>query len=104
MAWLDRGLGCLSVSAANDDLERTLPNRIQRLAPSSLRPLNAGTELGVVERAIHCAAAITGRLRIEPEPLTEHRRDVNIRLEWKANPHGSKAPCRRLRKSIPLDR
>jgi hypothetical protein len=23
MAWLDRGLGCLSVSAANDDLERT---------------------------------------------------------------------------------
>jgi hypothetical protein len=45
---------------------------------SGYNSAEAGTELGVVERAIHCAAAITGRLRIEPEPLTEHRRDVNM--------------------------
>jgi hypothetical protein len=35
-------------------------------------------ELGVVERAIHGAAAITGRLWVKPEPLAERRRHVNM--------------------------
>lgn len=128
------GLSCLSVSAANDDLELTPPIRIRRPAPSSLpaspqgflvyldaTPLRLGTELGVAGRAMRCAAATTGRLLVKPGPfvqvfLSEHRKRVNklgicigfgpsqgSRLEWKASLHGSKAPCRRLGKSIPLD-
>jgi hypothetical protein len=66
-------------------------------------------ELGVVESAIHGVAAITGRLWIKPEPLTERRRHVNMLeicigfgRQWKANLHGSKAPSGGLRKSITL--